>query len=131
MDFVASQFEAKSGPSLCSDDSSSVSTDATSRADVVGPSAERGAAAPADGLPCQYSDNCTGKEKYNPPSRAGLTPNQKRTRHKMILAVEWMVRKHGIERVGLLTLSFGVPGSGNPQGTKPGISRSDCPKENA
>jgi len=30
----------------------------------------------------------------------------------MILAVEWMIQKHGIERVGLLTLSFGVPGSG-------------------
>ena len=30
----------------------------------------------------------------------------------MIMAVEWMVRKHGIERVGVLTLSFGVPGSG-------------------
>jgi hypothetical protein len=30
----------------------------------------------------------------------------------MILAVEWMIRKHGIERVGVLTLSFGVPDSG-------------------
>ena len=30
----------------------------------------------------------------------------------MIMAVEWMVQKHGIERVGVLTLSFGVPGSG-------------------
>ena len=30
----------------------------------------------------------------------------------MILAVEWMVWKYGIERVGVLTLSFGVPGSG-------------------
>lgn len=74
---------------------------------------ERGAAAPGGGLPCQYSDNCTAKEKkYEPPSRASLTPNQKRTRCKMILAVEWMERKHGRERVGLLTLSFGVPGSG-------------------
>jgi hypothetical protein len=32
----------------------------------------------------------------------------------VILAAEWMVAKYGIERVGLLTLSFGVPGSGNP-----------------
>jgi len=31
-----------------------------------GPSAERGAAAPADGLPCQYKDNCIEKEKYQP-----------------------------------------------------------------
>jgi hypothetical protein len=30
----------------------------------------------------------------------------------MILAVGWMVWKHGLERVGVLTLSFGVPGSG-------------------
>jgi hypothetical protein len=28
------------------------------------------------------------------------------------LAIEWMVEEYGIERVGLLTLSFGVPGSG-------------------
>jgi hypothetical protein len=28
------------------------------------------------------------------------------------MAIEWMVEKHGIERVGLLTLSFGVLGSG-------------------
>jgi hypothetical protein len=32
--------------------------------------------------------------------------------HKMVLAIGWMVDKHGIERVGVLTLSFGVPGSG-------------------
>ena len=32
--------------------------------------------------------------------------------HKMGLAIEWMVAKHGLERVGVLTLSFGVPGSG-------------------
>ena len=30
----------------------------------------------------------------------------------MILAVEWMVRKHGRDHVGVLTLTFGVPGSG-------------------
>jgi hypothetical protein len=28
------------------------------------------------------------------------------------MAVEWMVRKHGLNHVGLLTLTFGVPGSG-------------------
>jgi len=77
-----------------------------------GPAAERGAAAPAVGLPCQDNDNCIKREKYKRPSLSGLTPNQKKVRHKMIMAVEWMARKHGIERVGLLTLSFGVPGSG-------------------
>jgi hypothetical protein len=28
------------------------------------------------------------------------------------MAIEWMVKEHGLEHVGLLTLSFGVPGSG-------------------
>lgn len=32
-------------------------------------------------------------------------------RQKMIMAIEWMVKKHVLERVGVLTLSFGVPGS--------------------
>ena len=41
-----------------------------------------------------------------------MTPNQKTIRLKVILAIEWMVRKYGLEHVGLLTLSFGVPGSG-------------------
>jgi hypothetical protein len=77
-----------------------------------GAASERGAAAPAAALPCQYNDNCIEKEKYPKPSAASLTPSRKRIRQKMIMAVEWMVRKHGIERVGLLTLSFGVPGSG-------------------
>src|SRR5271154_5340726 len=73
---------------------------------------ERGGAAPPSALPCQYNHNCMEKGKYQPPSRARLTPNQKKVRHKMILAVEWMVQKHGLGRVGVLTLSFGVPGSG-------------------
>jgi hypothetical protein len=30
----------------------------------------------------------------------------------MIMGIEWMLKKHGIERVGVLTLSFGVPGTG-------------------
>lgn len=79
---------------------------------VEGREAERGGAAPASALPCQYNDNCIEKEKYRKPSAARLTPCQRKIRHKMIMAVEWMVRKHGIERVGVLTLSFGVPGSG-------------------
>ncbi|MGO8839497.1 MAG: hypothetical protein ACLP7I_12205 [Limisphaerales bacterium] len=77
-----------------------------------GPEAERGEAAPAPALPCQYNDNCIEKEKYRKPSAGCLTPSRKKIRQKMIMAVEWMVRKHGIERVGVLTLSFGVPGSG-------------------
>jgi hypothetical protein len=35
------------------------------------------------------------------------------------MAIEWMVNKYGINHVGLLTLSFGVPGSGRgSQATK-------------
>ncbi len=77
-----------------------------------GADGERGAAAPPSALPCQYNDNCIEKGKYQKPSYAGLSPNRKKMRQKMILAVEWMVNKHGVEKVGVLTLSFGVPGSG-------------------
>jgi hypothetical protein len=35
------------------------------------------------------------------------------------MAIEWMVKKHGLNNVGLLTLTFGVPGSGRgSQATK-------------
>ena len=77
-----------------------------------GPEAEAPEGGPASALPCQYNDNCITKGGYQKSSLASLTPNQKKMRYKMILAVEWMVRKHGLDRVGLLTLSFGVPGSG-------------------
>ena len=55
-------------------------------------------------LPCQYRDNCIEKEKYQKPSYASLTPSRKKMRQKMIVAIEWMVKKHGLERVGVLTL---------------------------
>ncbi len=76
-----------------------------------GAGAERGGAAPAAALPCQESDNCIGKWKSRIPS-AALSPYRKKSRHRLIMAVEWMVKKYGLEYVGLLTLSFGVPGSG-------------------
>jgi hypothetical protein len=82
----------------------------SSQADGPAGSAPGGGAPAA--LPCQYNHNCTEKGQYQKPSRARLTPNQKKLRHKMILAIDWMVRKHGLEKVGVLTLSFGVPGSG-------------------
>ena len=35
------------------------------------------------------------------------------------MAIEWMVRKRGLNNVGLLTLTFGVPGRGRgSQATK-------------
>ncbi len=70
-----------------------------------GAAAVRGEATPAPPLPCQYNDNCIEKGEYKRPSYASLSPNRKKIRHKMIMAIEWMVRKHGIERVGVLTLS--------------------------
>ncbi len=69
--------------------------------------AERGEAAPAAAaLPSQESDNCI-ESKDEP-----LSPYRRKCRHRLITAIEWMVKKHGIERVGVLTLTFGVPGSG-------------------
>ena len=76
-----------------------------------GAASERGGAAPDAALPCQESDNCIGKWNSRNPS-AVLSPYRKKSRHRLIMAVEWMVKKYGLERVGLLTLSFGVPGSG-------------------
>jgi len=61
-------------------------------------------------LPCQYSDNCIGNDFVGKP--APLSPYRKKSRHRLEMAIEWMVNKHGINNVGLLTLSFGVPGSG-------------------
>ena len=77
---------------------------------VEGPSAERGEAAPADGLPCQYSNNCIGNESEGKP--APLSPYRQKSRHRLEMAIEWMVNKYDINHVGLLTLTFGVPGSG-------------------
>lgn len=69
----------------------------------------RSAGAVAD-LPCQYNHKCIDEGQIN--RRPRLTPNQKKTRQKLIIAIEEMVRRHGLEHVGVLTLSFGVPGSG-------------------
>ena len=73
---------------------------------------ERPAGAPPSALPCQDRDNCIEKAKYQKPSYSSLTPSRKKMRQKMIMGIEWMVKKHGLERVGVLTLSFGVPSSG-------------------
>jgi len=80
-------------------------THAEGAADVPARSAGASAA-----LPCQYSDNCIGKDADG--KRAPLSPYRKKSRHRLEMAIEWMVDKYGINHVGLLTLSFGVPGSG-------------------
>jgi len=61
-------------------------------------------------LPCHKSNNNTkrnGKsfDEY-------LSPYHRKARHRLIQVVEWMVRQYGLNYVGLLTLTFGVPGSG-------------------
>ena len=71
--------------------------------------AERGEAAPASVLPSQESDNCIGKNKS---PAENLSPYRRKCRHRLIQAIEWMVKKYGLNHVGLLTLTFGVPGSG-------------------
>ena len=85
-----------------------------------GAEAEARAARPAPALPCQRSNNCIEKEdeEYGSPSES-LSPYRRKCRHRLIMAVEWMVEKYGINYVGLLTLTFGVPGSGRgSQATK-------------
>ena len=70
------------------------------------------AGCPAAALPCLYYDNCIQKEEKERRPFVRLTPSQKKMRAKVIIATEWMVWKYGLEKVGLLTLSFGVPGTG-------------------
>jgi hypothetical protein len=76
---------------------------------MEGPGAERREAPPASGLPCHNSNNCIERKGFKP---APLSPYRQKSRDRLIMAVEGMVKKHGVNRVGLLTLSFGVPGSG-------------------
>jgi len=75
-----------------------------------GREAERRAAPPASALPCQESDNCI--EEWKKAKSEPLSPYRKKSRHRLVMAVEWMVWKDGLNHVGLLTLSFGIPGSG-------------------
>jgi hypothetical protein len=76
---------------------------------VDGPGAERREAPPASGLPCHNSNSCIEWKKFK---HAPLSPYRKKSRDRLIIAVERMVKKHGVNHVGLLTLSFGVPDSG-------------------
>ena len=92
-----------------------------------GAEAERGAAAPAPALPCLNRNNCIESEKNDTPRRARLTPKQKLIRCKIIIAVSVMVQRYGLSRVGVLTLSFGVPGSG--RGSKETLEPREQAKE--
>ncbi len=74
-----------------------------------GPGAERREAPPASGLPCHNSNSCIETNSFKPEL---LSPYRKKSRHRLIMAIEGMVKKRGVNHVGLLTLSFGVPGSG-------------------
>ena len=78
----------------------------------TGREAERGVAAPASALPCLNRNNCIESGNDEAPRRVRLTPKQKLIRCKIIIAVSVMAQRYGLARVGVLTLSFGVPGSG-------------------
>jgi hypothetical protein len=79
----------------------------------------RSAGASAD-LPCQRSNNCIEVDDDEFESAFNqLSPYRRKSRHRLIMAIEWMVKKYGLNNVGLLTLTFGVPGSGRgSQATK-------------
>jgi hypothetical protein len=77
--------------------------------EVEGAGAVRPVRAARPALPCHNSNSCIEKEKWK---SEPLSPYRKKSRHRLITAIEGVVRKHGVNRVGLLTLSFGVPGSG-------------------
>jgi hypothetical protein len=74
-----------------------------------GPGRSGAPAPPASALPCHNSNSCIERKGFKP---APLSPYRKKSRDRLIMAVEGMVKKHGVTHVGLLTLSFGVPGSG-------------------
>lgn len=81
--------------------------------DNGGAEAERGEAAPASALLYLRSSNCIEQNEDENKSAANqLSPYRRKCRHRLIMAIEWMVKKHGLNNVGVLTLTFGVPGSG-------------------
>jgi hypothetical protein len=55
--------------------------------------APKGAARVA-ALPCHYSDNCIGKFSDRKP--ASLSPYRKKGRHRLEMAIEWMVMEHDL-----------------------------------
>jgi hypothetical protein len=96
-------------PMLRANSSSVLRSNGDGSDNVDGPGAERRAAPPASGLPCHNSNSCIEWKKFK---HAPLSPYRKKSRDRLIIAVERMVKNHGVNHVGLLTLSFGVPGSG-------------------
>jgi len=96
-------------PMLRATSSSVLRSNEIGSGDCGGPGAVRREAPPASGLPCHNSNSCIEWKKFK---HAPLSPYRKKSRDRLIIAVERMVKKHGVNHVGLLTLSFGVPGSG-------------------
>jgi hypothetical protein len=60
-------------------------------------------------LPCLNGNNYTRK---NSSFSEYLSPYHRKSRHRLIQVADWMVRHYGLNYVGLLTLTFGVPGTG-------------------
>jgi hypothetical protein len=72
-----------------------------------------GAGGPAAALLYQRSNNCIEEDEHEHGSSASqLSPYRRKCRLRLIIAIEMMVNKYGLNNVGVLTLTFGVPGSG-------------------
>jgi hypothetical protein len=102
MNPLTSQFEATGEPMAQTGNLSAISHDAGMMGDVEGPSAERGEAAPADGLPCLSSNNCINKtDKANT-----VLGTHKRMAFIVAFEIIELAREFGLERLGFLTLTF-------------------------
>lgn len=62
-----------------------------------GAEAERGCAAPAPPLPCLNTNNC---------NEGKLSSAHRKTAYALKLNVLWLIERHGLERIGFLTLTF-------------------------
>jgi hypothetical protein len=68
-----------------------------------GPAAGARAARPAVGLPCLSTNNCNeGQNDCSQPLSAG----HRKTAFALKLNVLWLIERHGLERIGFLTLTF-------------------------
>lgn len=68
-----------------------------------GPAAEAREACPAVGLPSPNTINCNERKKYAPNQ---LSSGHKKTAFALKVNVLWMIERHGMERIGFLTLTF-------------------------
>lgn len=73
------------------------------RRGLEGAGAERGGAAPGPALPCLNTNNCnTGKNEHS----ESLSAAHRKTAFALKLNVLWLIEKHGLDKIGFLTLTF-------------------------